>query len=144
MRSFTAWHMTCFPRIEINRAPPSHNPITTGCDGIRSSSRALTQILQENSSKAVPAMVFQCRMEKVAAKGLIDPSGRNKTTVYLIKKEQIMTQRKMNSLKPAILALIILAIGLTPIAGQAQASCGQITETTLMAGQSIPVGSVVV
>ena len=55
-----------------------------------------------------------------------------------------MTQRKMNSLKPAILALIILAIGLTPIAGQAQASCGQITETTLIAGQSIPVGSVVV
>ena len=54
-----------------------------------------------------------------------------------------MTQRKMNSLKPAILALIILAIGLTPIAGQAQASCGQITETTLIAGQSIPVGSVI-
>jgi hypothetical protein len=55
-----------------------------------------------------------------------------------------MTQRTMNFLKPVILALIILAIGLTPIAGQAQASCGQITETTLMAGQSIPVGSVVV
>ena len=55
-----------------------------------------------------------------------------------------MTQRTMNSLKPAILALIALAIGLTPIAGQAQASCGQMTETTLMAGQNIPVGSVVV
>ena len=55
-----------------------------------------------------------------------------------------MTQRTMNSLKPAVLALIVLAIGLTPIPGQAQASCGQITETALMAGQSIPVGSVVV
>ena len=55
-----------------------------------------------------------------------------------------MTQRKMKFLKPAFLALIVLAIGLAPVAGQAQGSCGQITETTLMAGQSIPVGSVVV
>jgi hypothetical protein len=55
-----------------------------------------------------------------------------------------MTQRTMNSLKPVFLALIVLAIGLAPIAGQAQASCGQITETTLMAGQSIPVGFVIV
>lgn len=55
-----------------------------------------------------------------------------------------MIQCKMNSLGPALLALIILAIGLTPIAEQAQASCGQITETTLIAGQSIPVGSVIV
>jgi hypothetical protein len=55
-----------------------------------------------------------------------------------------MTRCTMNSLRPALLALILMAIGLTPIAGQALASCGQMTEATLIAGQSIPAGSVVV
>ena len=55
-----------------------------------------------------------------------------------------MTQRTMNSLKHVLLALIVLAIGLTPVVQQAHASCGEITETALIAGQSIPVGSVTV
>jgi hypothetical protein len=55
-----------------------------------------------------------------------------------------MTQRTINSLKSVFLTLIVLAAGLTLIAGQAQASCGQVTETPLIAGQSIPAGSVVV
>lgn len=55
-----------------------------------------------------------------------------------------MTQRTINSLKSVFLTLIVLAAGLTPIAGQAQASCGQVTEIPLIAGQNIPVGSVVV
>lgn len=55
-----------------------------------------------------------------------------------------MTQCAMNSLRPVILMLIVIMIGLTPAAGIAQASCGEITETALIAGQHIPVGTVVV
>lgn len=55
-----------------------------------------------------------------------------------------MTQRTINSLKSFFLTLIVLAAGLTPIGGQAQASCGLVTETPLIAGQSIPVGTVAV
>lgn len=55
-----------------------------------------------------------------------------------------MTKCVTNSLRPIIFALMLMAICLTPIGGQAQASCGQITETALIAGQSIPVGSVFV
>jgi hypothetical protein len=55
-----------------------------------------------------------------------------------------MTKCVTNSLKPVIFALMLMAICLTPIGEQARASCGQITETALLAGQSIPVGSVIV
>jgi hypothetical protein len=40
--------------------------------------------------------------------------------------------------------LLVLAISLISIAGPAQAACGQVLETPLMAGQSIPAGSVTV
>ena len=55
-----------------------------------------------------------------------------------------MTKSTLVSLRPALLILILMAIGLAPAAGPAQASCGQIMETTLIAGQSIPAGSVIV
>jgi hypothetical protein len=48
------------------------------------------------------------------------------------------------SLKLAVSMLILLAIGLTPIAGRAQTSCGDITETALIAGQHIPAGLVTI
>lgn len=55
-----------------------------------------------------------------------------------------MTQCTMNSFRPIILMVIVLTIGLAPVAGQAQTPCGEITETALIAGQNIPVGTVVV
>ncbi|MGD9365868.1 MAG: Calx-beta domain-containing protein [Desulfobacteraceae bacterium] len=55
-----------------------------------------------------------------------------------------MPQCTMNSFRPIILMVIVLTIGLAPVAGQAQTSCGEITETALIAGQNIPVGTVVV
>lgn len=55
-----------------------------------------------------------------------------------------MIQCAMNSFRPVILMLIAITIGLTPVAGMAQTSCGEFTETALIAGQHIPVGTVVV
>jgi hypothetical protein len=55
-----------------------------------------------------------------------------------------MTRCKMRFLKTAMLTLIVMAIGLTLIGEQAQAACGQSMETTLIAGQNIPVGSVTI
>jgi hypothetical protein len=50
----------------------------------------------------------------------------------------------MNSIKPGIVILIVLTIGLIPVGGQAQSSCGEIMETALIAGQNILMGTVVV
>jgi hypothetical protein len=50
----------------------------------------------------------------------------------------------MNFLRLAILMLTVPAIGWFPAAGQAQTSCGQAMETVLIAGQNMPVGTVVV
>lgn len=55
-----------------------------------------------------------------------------------------MSQCAMNFLRSLILMLIVMTIGLTPVAGMAQSSCGEFTETALIAGQNIPVGTVVV
>jgi hypothetical protein len=55
-----------------------------------------------------------------------------------------MIQRTMIFLRPVTLMLVVLTIGLTPFAGQAQTSCGEIMETALIAGQNIPAGTVVV
>ena len=53
-----------------------------------------------------------------------------------------MATRTMNSLRPSVLILLLLMITLTPVAGQTQTSCEEVIETTLMAGQNIPVGTV--
>ena len=55
-----------------------------------------------------------------------------------------MIQYAMNSIRPVIVMSIAIAIGLIPVAGMAQTSCGEVTETALIAGQYIPVGTVVV
>ncbi|MEJ2642224.1 MAG: hypothetical protein P8010_21905, partial [Desulfosarcinaceae bacterium] len=55
-----------------------------------------------------------------------------------------MTRSAMNFLRLAILMLTVPAIGWFPAAGQAQTSCGQAMETVLIAGQNMPVGTVVV
>ena len=55
-----------------------------------------------------------------------------------------MVQCKTDLLRRVTLMLIVLTIGLSPLTGQAQTSCGEIVETVLLAGQNIPVGTVVV
>lgn len=55
-----------------------------------------------------------------------------------------MATRTMNSFRPSLLILLLLMITLTPVAGLAQSSCGEVMETTLMAGQNIPVGTVTI
>ena len=55
-----------------------------------------------------------------------------------------MTNCKVDSLRPAILILILLSVVLAPVAGRAQNNCGEIMETALIAGQNIPVGSVTI
>lgn len=53
-----------------------------------------------------------------------------------------MSKCMTNCLKQVVLMLILLTIGLSPVAGQAQTFCGEMTETALIAGQNIPVGFV--
>lgn len=55
-----------------------------------------------------------------------------------------MTKCMTKSLRPVVSMLVLLAIGLAAVAGQAQAACGDITETELIAGQNIPVGFVTI
>lgn len=54
-----------------------------------------------------------------------------------------MTKCATYYFRPVVLMSILLAIGLTPITGQAQTTCGEKMETALIAGQNIPVGSVI-
>ena len=55
-----------------------------------------------------------------------------------------MIKSTIVTLRPLIFMLILLGFGLTPVAGLAQTPCGEIMETTLLAGQHIPVGSVII
>lgn len=55
-----------------------------------------------------------------------------------------MTKCRTHSLRPVVSMLVLLAIGLTVVAGQAQAACGDLTQTALIAGQNIPVGIVTI
>ena len=55
-----------------------------------------------------------------------------------------MNGLRRNTLRRVLLIVMLIAIGLTPAVGQAQVPCGEITETTLIAGQNIPVGSVII
>ena len=55
-----------------------------------------------------------------------------------------MTTSKRNILLPVFLTLIFLVAGLAPKAGYAQVPCGETMEITLIAGQHIPAGSVII
>ena len=55
-----------------------------------------------------------------------------------------MNAGTMKFIRPLMLIMILLMIGLTPAVGQTQDSCGEIMETALIAGQNIPVGSVII
>lgn len=104
--------------------------------------RAAGQIRQRRSPESIRFGFFLMPQRNVAGDDLIGAFGRFESTTII--KESPMTKCTMNSLRPVVLTLIVMAIALTPIAGQALASCGQTVQTTLIAGQSIPAGSVII